>query len=107
MICSYMRVVYVPIEYGKRIGHSKIRAVDFFNFVMLVLRIVMLFQPLRIFMPLGALLFVLGIAKGIYDLTLMEPVRVGDLLPARGAHHVVARPHRRHDLAPAPASLTR
>lgn len=70
MICSYMRVVYVPIEYGKRIGHSKIRAVDFFNFVMLVLRIVMLFQPLRIFMPVGAVLFVLGLAKGIYDLTL-------------------------------------
>lgn len=72
MICSYMRVDYVPIDYGKRIGNSKIRAVDFFNFVMLVLRIVMLFQPLRIFMPLGAVLFALGLAKGIYDLTLMN-----------------------------------
>jgi glycosyltransferase involved in cell wall biosynthesis len=72
MICSYMRVVYVPIDYGKRIGHSKIRAVDFFNFVMLVLRIVMLFQPLRIFMPLGAVLFVLGVAKTIYDVTLQN-----------------------------------
>lgn len=72
MLCSYMRVVYLPIEYGKRVGHSKIRAVDFFNFVLLVLRIVMLFQPLRIFMPLGALLFVLGAAKSIYDITLMN-----------------------------------
>ncbi len=72
MLCSSMLVTYLPIEYGKRIGHSKIRAVDFFNFVMLVLRIVMLFQPLRIFMPLGAVLFVLGLAKGIYDLTLMN-----------------------------------
>jgi hypothetical protein len=70
MLCSYMQVVYLPIEYGKRVGHSKIRAVDFFNFVMLVLRIVMLFQPLRIFMPLGALLFVLGTVKAIYDVTL-------------------------------------
>src|SRR5262245_27309390 len=25
MICSSMRVVYVPIHYGKRIGHSKVR----------------------------------------------------------------------------------
>jgi hypothetical protein len=67
-----MRVSYLPIEYGKRIGHSKIRAVDFFNFVLLVLRIVVLFQPLRIFMPLGAMLFLLGIAKTIYDVTLMN-----------------------------------
>jgi len=72
MLSSNMDVAYVPIAYGKRVGHSKIRAVDFFNFVMLVLRIVMLFQPLRIFMPLGGLLFVLGIAKSIYDLTLMN-----------------------------------
>jgi glycosyltransferase involved in cell wall biosynthesis len=72
MLCSYMRVTYMPIEYGKRIGHSKIRAMDFFNFVLLVLRIVVLFQPLRIFMPLGAMLFLLGIAKTIYDLTLMN-----------------------------------
>ncbi len=72
MICSYMRVVYVPIAYGKRIGHSKMRAVDFFNFVLLVLRIVMLFQPLRIFMPLGAVLFIIGAAKTAYDVTLMN-----------------------------------
>ena len=72
MLCSYMNVVFLPIEYGKRVGHSKMRAVDFFNFVLLVLRIVVLFQPLRVFMPLGALLFVLGAAKTIYDITLMN-----------------------------------
>ncbi len=72
MLSSYMQVDYLPIDYGKRIGHSKIRAVDFFNFVMLVLRIVMLFQPLRIFMPLGALLFLLGLGKTLYDITLMN-----------------------------------
>jgi glycosyltransferase involved in cell wall biosynthesis len=72
MLSSNMDVTYVPIDYGKRVGHSKIRAVDFFNFVMLVLRIVMLFQPLRIFMPLGTVLFLLGVAKTIYDVTLMN-----------------------------------
>jgi glycosyltransferase involved in cell wall biosynthesis len=70
MMSSGMDVVYIPIEYGKRVGHSKIRAVDFFNFVMLVLRIVMLFQPLRIFMPLGSMLFAIGVAKTIYDIFL-------------------------------------
>jgi glycosyltransferase involved in cell wall biosynthesis len=70
MLSSNMDVTYIPIDYGKRVGHSKLRAVDFFNFVMLVLRIVMLFQPLRIFMPLGSVLFLLGVAKTIYDITL-------------------------------------
>lgn len=70
MMCSYMHVVYMPIDYGKRIGHSKIRPVDFLNFILLVLRIVVLFQPLRVFMPLGAVLFALGVAKTIYDITL-------------------------------------
>jgi glycosyltransferase involved in cell wall biosynthesis len=70
MMCSYMQVVYMPIDYGKRIGHSKVRPVDFLNFILLVLRIVVLFQPLRVFMPLGAVLFLLGLAKAAYDLTL-------------------------------------
>jgi glycosyltransferase involved in cell wall biosynthesis len=72
MLCSRMQVVYLPIDYGKRIGHSKIRAVHFFDFILLVLRIVMLFQPLRIFLPLGTVLFLLGVAKTVYDITLMN-----------------------------------
>jgi len=72
MLCSKMQVEYIPVAYAKRIGQSKIRARDFFNFILLVLRIVMLFQPLRIFLPLGSALFVLGIAKTIYDITLMN-----------------------------------
>ncbi len=72
MICSEHRVTYVPIAYGRRVGASKIRAVDFFNFVLLVLRTIMLFNPLRIFLPLGAVLFLLGAAKGAYDMRLLN-----------------------------------
>ena len=72
MLCSRMQVEYVPVDYAKRIGQSKIRPRDFFNFILLVLRIVMLFQPLRIFLPLGTVLFLLGAAKTIYDITLMN-----------------------------------
>ena len=72
MLCSKMQVEYIPVAYAKRVGQSKIRARDFFNFILLVLRIVMLFQPLRIFLPLGSALFLLGIAKTIYDITLMN-----------------------------------
>jgi len=72
MICSNLRVVYTPINYAKRVGSSKIRPTDFFRFMLLVVRIIVLFHPLRVFLPVGAVLFTLGAAKGIYDLTLMN-----------------------------------
>jgi len=69
MLCTKMRVVYFPIEYAERTGSSKIRATDFFSFIVLLLRIVMLFEPLRIFMPLGGALLAIGLCKLIYDIT--------------------------------------
>ncbi len=68
MLATGQRVSYLPIEYGKRVGVSKIRPTDFFRFMFLVCRLTVYFQPLRVFMPLGALLFVMGVLKGIYDI---------------------------------------
>lgn len=73
MICSSLTVKYHPIEYGVRIGKSKIRPADFFNFILLVFRAIVLFNPLRVFLPLGGILFMLGILKFGYD------IAVGDL----------------------------
>lgn len=70
MLASGFNVSYLPITYGKRVGVSKIKAVDFFRFMMLVFRLTVYFQPLRIFMPLGAALFLIGVGKGIYDIWL-------------------------------------
>jgi hypothetical protein len=67
MLASNLRVVYHPIRYGVRIGHSKIKARHFFKFIFLVLRLTVMFQPLRIFLPLGALLFFAGVFKALYD----------------------------------------
>ena len=72
MLASNLKVTYLPIVYGKRVGHSKIRAGHFFNFILLVVRLTCYFQPLRVFLPVGAALFVIGVAKGIYDLFLMN-----------------------------------
>lgn len=72
MICSNLRVVYTPIEYAKRVGQSSMKPTAFFTFILLVLRIIVFFQPLRVFMPLGAVLFLLGFAKFAYDLTKMN-----------------------------------
>ena len=70
MLCSDLRVVYTPIEYGQRVGVSKIKPTDFFAFILLVFRVIALFNPLRIFLPLGAILFALGTIKLIYDIVL-------------------------------------
>ncbi len=72
MICSDLQVTYVPITYGRRIGQSKIRPTDFFRFMLLVVRIIVLFHPLRVFLPVGAVLFAMGMAKAIYDLFLLN-----------------------------------
>jgi len=46
-------VVYHPINYYQRIGRSKISPRHFMDFTILVLRMAMLFQPLKIFAPLA------------------------------------------------------
>ncbi len=65
-----LRVAYTPIVCNPRMGQSKMRAIDFMSFVMLVLRTVVLFNPLRVFLPLGGLMFLVGLAKFIYDVFL-------------------------------------
>jgi glycosyltransferase involved in cell wall biosynthesis len=72
MLCNGYRVKYEPIVCSKRIGASKIRAVDAVSFLILVLRTVVLFNPLKVFLPFGAVLFVTGAVKLIYDLFLMN-----------------------------------
>jgi glycosyltransferase involved in cell wall biosynthesis len=61
-------VVYHPINYHQRVGKSKIAPVHFLDFLILVVRMAMLFQPLRIFVPLAAGLGGLGVLKVIYDI---------------------------------------
>ena len=72
MLCSNLRVIYTPIHYAKRVGQSSMRPTAFFTFILLVLRIIVFFQPLRVFMPLGGILFALGMAKALYDITKMN-----------------------------------
>ena len=67
MLATNLTVVYHPITYGRRIGHSKIRARHFIKFLFLVVRLTVFFQPLRIFLPLGAILLVAGAAKALAD----------------------------------------
>ena len=62
------RVAYHPINYYARIGRAKITPKHFMEFMILVLRLAMLFQPLRVFLPLSLGLIGLGVLKMISDI---------------------------------------
>jgi glycosyltransferase involved in cell wall biosynthesis len=63
-------VVYLPIDYEVRTGQSKIKAAHFTSFLLLVVRAVVLFNPLKVFLPIGFLLFLIGAAKLVQDIYL-------------------------------------
>jgi len=68
MLANGHPVIYVPIEYVKRSGQSKIRAGHFVSFILLVVRSIVLFNPLKVFLPLGAIIFLVGVGKLIQDI---------------------------------------
>jgi len=70
MIANGHRVLYEPVEYAIRAGHSKIHASHFFSFILLVVRAIVLFNPLKVFLPLGAIAFLIGIGKLVQDIYL-------------------------------------
>ena len=66
-------VKYVPIEYSQRAGKSKFHWwKDTQRYLTQVIRLVLSYNPLRIFMPLGLLLVAIGLAKGVYDWTVHD-----------------------------------
>jgi len=59
MLANGHAVIYEPIDYDRRTGDSKIRASHFLDFMLLVMRAIVLFNPLRVFLPISGL-FLLG-----------------------------------------------
>lgn len=69
-LCSGSLVKYVPIDYHARVGESKIRPSHAFDFLLLIIRTIVYFNPLKIFLPAGAIFFLGGLAKFAYDISL-------------------------------------
>jgi hypothetical protein len=70
MLANGHNVIYEPIDYLRRAGRSKVRASHFASFILLVVRAMVLFNPLKVFLPVGALAFLAGVAKLIQDIYL-------------------------------------
>jgi glycosyltransferase involved in cell wall biosynthesis len=68
MLCDKYDVVFIPIDYRKRTGKSKIVPRDFFSFTTLVLRLSMLFNPLKVFIPMAFACLIIGFGKMALDI---------------------------------------
>lgn len=66
-LCNGHAVKYVTVPYHKRVGKSKFRPLrDSLRYLTTVVRLVMYFQPLRVFLPLSIIMGLLAVLKGTY-----------------------------------------
>ncbi|HHT9125770.1 MAG TPA: glycosyltransferase family 2 protein [Candidatus Brocadiia bacterium] len=78
MLTNDYDVEFVPIEYKMRSGKSKIRPIrDTLNFIQLVIRTVLYFDPLKVFLPISIFFFISSLAVFIF--TYLFTPRVMDI----------------------------
>jgi glycosyltransferase involved in cell wall biosynthesis len=74
-------VKYVPIPYRPRIGRSKFRPVkDTLSYLATVLRIVLYFRPLKVFLPLAAAIVALAMAKSVLSFWTTGSMQESDIV---------------------------
>jgi Ni,Fe-hydrogenase I cytochrome b subunit len=63
-------VKYVPIDVDRRIGRASTVAVlkDGYKAYLLIIRVIVLFNPLKVFVPAAFILLVLGLAFTVYGI---------------------------------------
>lgn len=61
-------VTWIPIDYYERKGKSKFRPIqDTYNYLLLVIRTVMYFDPMKILFPFGLILLLIGAVRQVYE----------------------------------------
>jgi glycosyltransferase involved in cell wall biosynthesis len=74
-------VGFEPIDAMPRVGRSKIKlARDGAKFFLILLKVITLFSPLRIFVPISAASLLVGVAYGIWNVTLYSRIPNGSVL---------------------------
>ena len=70
-------VQFVPIRARKASGKSQIKLVkDGTKFLVIIFRIITLFSPMKVFLPLSGVLFLLGLAYGLSNFVLAADHRI-------------------------------
>jgi glycosyltransferase involved in cell wall biosynthesis len=74
-------VAFEPVEARQRVGASKIRlASDGVRFLLIILRIVTLFSPFRVFLPISVTTFVIGAGYAIWTIATQSHVTNSSVL---------------------------
>jgi len=74
-------VAFEPAEARQRIGESKIKlARDGAKFLMIILKIVTIFSPLRVFVPVAGAAFLVGAAYGVWNVVMHDRIPNGSVL---------------------------
>ena len=62
-------VKFVPIDYYPRKGKSTFHPIaDTYNYILLVIRTALFFNPLKVFLPISFFLLAVGAGKAVYDI---------------------------------------
>jgi glycosyltransferase involved in cell wall biosynthesis len=80
MLSRGWRVAFEPIDVRRRSGRSTVSVQTGLDTIVLVLRLVALFNPLRVFVPIAAFIGGVGIAWGIPFALLGRGISVGSML---------------------------
>lgn len=73
-----LNVAFAPIRVRRRVGRSKIRLLrDGTRFLLIILKIVTLYSPLKVFFPVSALSLVLGVAYGLWNVAAHGKIPMG------------------------------
>jgi len=81
-LCNGYAVKWVPTTYHKRIGKSKFHPIkDTSKYFFTVIRMIMYFNPLKVFLPAGFALILLGMIRGLWDaLARAKGLEQGDIM---------------------------
>ncbi|MEA3346509.1 MAG: glycosyltransferase family 2 protein [Candidatus Auribacterota bacterium] len=81
MLSRGYKVRYVSIDYHPRVGKSTFHPLrDSYNYLSLVVRTIMYFNPLRFFLPLSLIVFFTGVAKSILDFMITHTIQESDII---------------------------
>ena len=91
MLCNERDVRFVPINYSKRQGRSKIRPIrDTLNFLILIMRTILYFNPLRVFLPVSIAAGLACAASLAYDIWILKDLTEKTLIFFFGAVQLLA-----------------
>ena len=81
-LCNGYYVKWIPTNYFKRIGESKFHPLkDSYRYLITIIRMIMYFNPLKVFLPISLFLLVFGIIKSLYDyFVIVHRLQLSDII---------------------------